>query len=751
MSEYDITPNRNSTEQSISAPSLTHSRSSAGDLSHYAVSDLEDNRDHVVPPCSEGDLRLRDLAVDTIQIGHNDVSHIMRTLTTLGYETISLDEDGRGQMGDGTSDRYSCEKLPIVLQPQQVDDSRLGFEMEDFNGAGGRGFSGDGDSSPALHPLAKPHSAEVDHILVFYHPEKIHELHRLENLITNQLDKPASQIYIEGMVLEVSEGGLRELGIRYSRLNDELGLSIGALEAVPVAGGGSQVLSAVRSSIVGEDGIFPIPNQSLLELQALVSEGSAEVLSRPSVLTLNNRQATIQIIDIVQFPIQEATITSSGEIVQSAFSFEAVRPGITLNLRPRASADKRFISMEIDVTVEALVTANNGNVINDKQEIVATKPGTSARRVQTFARIPDRTPIIIGGLIATDKETIENKVPLLGNLPGVGFLFGGAKKRTFAKREVIIVLTPYLVGDDSDHGDVSMPRDTSLFDVSNSQLFNDTYRVRSEDLYDLNFILKSSDFIDSQKVAKEVADELGATRALRAPFKHFLNGDMPGGAVIIDRMIYDLVLRRNFGSEVDLDKLVVLAGRENKNPAFLTMADIDADLAENPGHAAVLLFDDIGRGQATADYSLVNGLQDQDLETNLANYSKPNSDGTPQSAIILRNRQDVESLRAVLAAGTFLNHNGGHKELTVGRFTEGEILSMPDFKEDRVYFIDDRISQIYNHVHRYYTMANAALDDAYDSMEIELKEGLLEEIAASVEGRAGEQKSIESTLPESVE
>jgi len=52
----------------------------------------------------------------------------------------------------------------------------------------------------------------------------------------------------------------------------------------------------------------------------------------------------------------------------------------------------------------------------------------------------------------------------------------------------------------------------------------------------------------------------------------------------------------------------------------------------------------------------------------------------------------VESLRAVLAAGTFLSQNGGYKELTIGRFTEGEILSMPDFKEDRVCFIDDQIS-----------------------------------------------------------
>ena len=76
------------------------------------------------------------------------------------------------------------------------------------------------------------------------------------------------------------------------------------------------------------------------QVKALVESGKAEILARPSVLPLSNHQVVIQIVDVIQSPVVESSLGTTGELVVSAYFFEPLLLGITLNLRPRVSADR---------------------------------------------------------------------------------------------------------------------------------------------------------------------------------------------------------------------------------------------------------------------------------------------------------------------------------------------------------------------------------------------------------------------------
>ena len=648
------------------------------------------------------------------------------------------------------SQKYGCDRLPVIVMPPPINDQRLGFGAADFLGLGGGssssggsggsggpgGFMGGGggavkvggDISPALHSMSKPHSGEVDHLLVFYHPEQVDQLRELQSLVRKRLDVQARQVYIEGLVLEVSEDGLRDLGIRFDRINPESNqiLGVGVLGASPVAAGGAEVLGFLRDSQLQTDPA--LINQSLLQIQALVSSGAAEVLSRPSVLTLSNRQATIQIIDIVQFPIQEATITGSGDIVQSAFTFEAVRPGITLNLRPRVSADLEFVSLEIDVTVEALVTANNGEVRNDQGQVIATKPGSSARRVQTFARIPDRTPIIIGGLISSDKEDISNRIPLLGDIPWLGSLFGATSK-VFGKREVIIVLTPYVVGEDGVRADMSVPKDTSLFDIEDTTLFHDSYRVRSEDVYDLRFLLDSPEFGRRQRTSQQMR-ERHPQLTEREPFKQFLDGNIPGGEMFLNRMMFDLVGRREFGKDVAAEQLIVMGNTSSGTPEVALISELFAEAKAEENKALVMVFGDKpepGVNQA-AQIRIEERPADKSWDDLLWELSYGAADGIERTAIILRNEKDLESLVKSTVSTAVLTRNGGYDKLNIGRFSQGTMLSIPTFDADRYYLVDKKVARVFTDVRHYYRAAGVDLERSYQAFDKAITGGLPEQI-----------------------
>jgi Type II secretory pathway, component PulD len=171
------------------------------------------------------------------------------------------------------------------------------------------------------------------------------------------------------------------------------------------------------------------------KLEKLISDQSSEILSRPSVLVLDGRQARIVVGQ--QIPIARSTAT--GQNVVSATEYIPI--GIVLNLRPRISSNGNEITMQVETIIsEAQERVGVGSVGGD----VLSAPTFSSRKVQTYVQVEDNTPFIIGGLISHKDTKQENQFPILGRIPILGELLGFNKK-VRSNKEVIVVITPHIV------------------------------------------------------------------------------------------------------------------------------------------------------------------------------------------------------------------------------------------------------------------------------------------------------------------
>ncbi len=406
-----------------------------------------------VAPCDGGFFRLRDLMVGTLRISNNSLGTIAASLAAMGYNVMDLQQPAFSGVG------YACQDLPVVTVLSQPADMKVSFgdvvtSVQEYGQVPQPyGQPGGYAPQPAQMPAApssldaSPNASELDRFLVYYHPEQQREFDKLQWLVANKLDEPSAQVYIEAMVLEVRDEDSSEFGVEFEQAMGDRTFGLGTLTA------GEPALSFLRNTIRDPETGLRLFNPGegfRVELKALIEEGKAEVLSRPSVLAVSNRQALIQVVDIIQTPIVSSTLTEFGGLQISSYSFEPLPIGITLNLKPRVSADRKWLTLEIDATVDAEDDENSGAVFADSEDgqiMLAEKQGSNSKKVRTFARVPDRTPIIIGGLVGKNSEQVERKVPILGDLPLLGKLFTSTDDE-YQKREIIIVLTPYILAED---------------------------------------------------------------------------------------------------------------------------------------------------------------------------------------------------------------------------------------------------------------------------------------------------------------
>ena len=134
-------------------------------------------------------------------------------------------------------------------------------------------------------------------------------------------------------------------------------------------------IGASYSGLYTKDGM-QINDLIQLEINALLQNTSAEILSKPSILVLDGRQARIQVGE--QIPISKFPVTNTGNEFEIPY-VEYLPVGITLNLRPRISDDNRQITMQ----VETIITETAG----EETSSILSAPTISNRKVESFVRI----------------------------------------------------------------------------------------------------------------------------------------------------------------------------------------------------------------------------------------------------------------------------------------------------------------------------------------------------------------------------
>ena len=302
--------------------------------------------------------------------------------------------------------------------------------------------------SPGEHPaaLSERGSVIVDErtnaVILTDTAEKIAEIRR----VIARLDVPVRQVMIESRIVNANANFSEQLGIRWGgaalrrrgtstlKFGGSLDTLAELQNAATDPGGG---LVSVPNHLVADLGVSDSGTTRLgigvtntadylldLEISALVSEGHAEVVARPRLITTDRQPATIQ--SGVEIPYQEAT--SSGA-TSTAFK-EAV---LSLSVTPRITPDERII-MDLTVNQDSVGQVYNG------------VPSIDTTAVATRVLVADGETIVLGGMFRTNRNVAVSKTPLLGDLPGLGRLFKRTLKRD-DKQEILIFITPRIVAE----------------------------------------------------------------------------------------------------------------------------------------------------------------------------------------------------------------------------------------------------------------------------------------------------------------
>lgn len=265
--------------------------------------------------------------------------------------------------------------------------------------------------------------------------------------VIERLDQRRAQVLIEGLIVEVSEEKISELGIQWAGLTGSDGsrYRAGVISSSGRGGAGLASLIAGGTSAAGAAlntgfnlGIFRNINGELTLgaiARVLQSDAGGNVLSRPQVMTLDNEEARIVIGENVPFVTGSFTNTGGGggAAVNPFQTIERRDVGLTLRVKPQIS-EGGVVRMAIFQEDSAVRTTGPAG------------PTTSKRAVETNVLVDDRDILILGGLIRDTADGGVDKVPLLGDIPVIGSLFR-YDRRSRNKTNLLIFIRPTVIRD----------------------------------------------------------------------------------------------------------------------------------------------------------------------------------------------------------------------------------------------------------------------------------------------------------------
>ena len=565
----------------------------------------------------------------------------------------------------------------------------------------------------------KTETDPINEILLFYNEQKPEETGRVRRIIREQIDLPARKIMIEAMVLEISSQALDELGVQWGFNSDK-------------ANGGNLVnkkLDGANDSLVLGQIAYPAGSAQLdatvtnvfrefdIRLQALVEKGSAQILSRPSVLTLDNRMAYINVSE--KIPVANTKFVKD---YVSSVDFREIMAGIELAVRPRVNDDGTEVSLQINASVSSPVPGKDVIVMGMNDQQLAQAPTLSVREVKTYARIANDTPFIVGGLISKDSEISTKQVPVLGDIPILGNLFK-SKTETGLKREVIIVITPSVLPEDAPvHA--GMPKDEDAFDQFGYRLFRDAYRIRSEDTFDLRYLTENQSLQKLQKVADRIVQDHRKYNRIY-PYNKFALGSVPGEDALVRRQIYEVLKRQRASEVLDAEKLIFFKPDDDVGSGFKVqfLAEYLEEEApfvlseEGDGRAIGLCFR-LTRTSTQAEELLrepvpeikIVDCPDENSWRKLLLESNAEKNGELEKQVIfLRHRKDLERLKTAILMKKIISLNAADYILKLKNFTRGRLLRMPTIREEDVELIDADVATCFYHSELYYSALQESL------------------------------------------
>jgi general secretion pathway protein D len=174
-------------------------------------------------------------------------------------------------------------------------------------------------------------------------------------------------------------------------------------------------------------------------LSFLAQHGSVKSISNPKLLTLNNQPAIISVGKEIYYKLtQSTTTTSTSTTTQSSQSIQSVFAGVLLDITPSIASDHTII-LKINPSISSISEM-------DQSVDKSMPPDLNKKQISSVIKAHDQETVVLGGLIDKQSYLVEEKVPLLGDIWLLGWLFK-SQKQVERSKELVLVITPYLMSD----------------------------------------------------------------------------------------------------------------------------------------------------------------------------------------------------------------------------------------------------------------------------------------------------------------
>jgi len=300
-------------------------------------------------------------------------------------------------------------------------------------------------ASPAASPAAGMIQADpATNSILINAPDAIYNNLRA---VLDKLDARRAQVYVEALIAEITADKAAEFGVQWQDLSGLSKTGTQAFGGTNFGGAGQNILgvaanptSVARGLNIGVlkgrisiPGIGEILNIGLL-VRALESDNNANILSTPTLLTLDNEEARIIIGQNVPFITGQYALSGAATTPTPFQTVERHDVGLTLRVKPQIS-EGGTVRLQIYQEVSSVVdNTNPAGLITNK------------RAVESSVLVDDGQIVVIGGLIQDSVRGVVEKVPLLGDLPGLGSLFT-YKTNARSKTNLMVFLRPTVLRD----------------------------------------------------------------------------------------------------------------------------------------------------------------------------------------------------------------------------------------------------------------------------------------------------------------
>ncbi|MBI6952661.1 type II secretion system secretin GspD [Pseudomonas sp. CCOS 191] len=275
--------------------------------------------------------------------------------------------------------------------------------------------------------------------------------------IVEKLDIRRAQVVVEAIIAEVSDSSAQELGVQWLFADEKFGAGIvnfggNGVNIASIAGAASsgdneklgKLLSATTGATAGIGHIGGGFNFAML-VNALKGKSGFNLLSTPTLLTLDNAEASILVGQEVPFVTGSVTQNNANPYQ----TIERKEVGVKLRIKPQISIDD---SVRLDIVQEVSSIADSS---------AASDVITNKREIKTKVMVEDNGLVILGGLISDELATSNQRVPLLGDIPYLGRLFrSDASKNT--KQNLMVFIRPRILRDGESLAGISQQKYQSL-------------------------------------------------------------------------------------------------------------------------------------------------------------------------------------------------------------------------------------------------------------------------------------------------